>query len=214
MTEQEAPTIHVLPPLERQPSHLTRKDLVTRCLEPGLTRDSVDPFFKRFKTEDFLRPVGVDGGDGRAPFLYEIDSALIFKCLHTLSVAGIEVDGPIGTGRSVSIAMKAFAVEDHFPNGVPKGENLQTYFRAFGPSPAAWAILDYRRGVTGWSLHVAWTLDGAGRKRVGAKLWNIGNGFTPTMWPKEPEPLVPHAETVISLDRILPIILADREAMN
>ena len=84
------------------------------------------------------------------------------------------MDGPDAIGRAVSLAMKAFAVEDHFPNGVPKGENLNAYFRAFGPSPAAWAILDYRRGVTGWFLHVAWTLDGAGQKRIGAKLWKSG----------------------------------------
>lgn len=216
MTDQEFPTLHVLPPLEREPSHLTRKSVVTRCLEPGLTRESVEAFVKNCAARDFLRPVGIDGGDGRAPYLYEVDSALIAKCLHTLALGTMDVaysDGVDGIGRAVSLAMKAFAVEDHFPNGVPKGENLQTYFSAFGPSPAAWAILDHRRGVTGWSLHVAWTIDGTGRKRVGAKLWNIGNGFTPNLFGGS-EPLVPHAETVLSLDRILPIILADREGMN
>lgn len=213
MTDQEFPTIHYLPPLDRQPSHLSRKDVVARCLEPGLARDSLEPFVKKCAARDFLRPVGIDAADKRAPFLYEVDSALIAKALHTLSFASIEVDGPDAIGRAVSLAMKAFAVEDHFPNGVPKGENLNAYFRAFGPSPAAWAILDYRRGVMGWSLHVAWTLDGAGQKRVGAKLWNIGNGFTPNLFHGS-EPVIPHAEVVLSLDRILPVILGNREGMN
>jgi hypothetical protein len=75
------------------------------------------------------------------------------------------------------------------------------------------ALSRYRRGVTGWSLHVASMLDGAGQKRVGAKLWNIGNGFTPNLF-SGLEPVIPHAEVVLSLNRILPIILGNREGMN
>lgn len=218
MTElEELPSIHAVRPIEREERHLARKDVVARCLEPGLTRDSLEPFVKRCAARDFLLPVGTDIADKRAPYLYELDSVLIAKCLHTLSLTTMDVahsDGLDGIGRAVSWAMKAPNLNDHFPDGIPKGLNRQAYLSQFGPSPAAWAILDHRRGVTGWSLHVAWTIDGTGRKRVGAKLWNIGNGFTPTMWPEESEPLVPHAETVLSLDRILPIILADREGMN
>jgi len=213
VTEQEFPTIHYLPPVDRQPSHLSRKDVVARCLEPGLARESMEPFVKKCAARDFLRPVGIDAADKRAPYLYEIDSALIAKCLHTLSFASIEVDGPDAIGRAVSLAMKAQNLSDHFPDGIPKGLNRQAYLRQFGESPSDWAILDYQRGVTGWSLHVAWTLDDAGKKHVGAKLWNVQNGFMPNLF-GGPEPVIPHAETVLSLDRILPIILGDREGMN
>lgn len=217
MTEpDETKTIHLVKRMERQPHHLTRRDLVARCLEAGLTRDTIEPFAKKCAARDFLRPVGIDAADKRAPFLYAEDSVLIMKCLHTLSLTTLDVaysDGPDGIGRAVSNAMKGFSINDHFPNGVPKGESLHTYFSQFGASPADWVLLDSQRGVTGWSLHVAWTLDGAGRKRVEAKLWNIGNGFTPNLF-GGPEPLIPHAETVIAMDRILPIITADRQGMN
>ncbi len=65
----------------------------------------------------------------------------------------------------------------------------------------------------GWSLHVAWTLDGAGQKRVGAKLWNVLNGFTPNLF-GGPEPVIPHAEVILPMDRILPVILGNRQGMN
>jgi hypothetical protein len=212
---EDRPTFSPLAPIERGPDHFSRKDIIARCVEPGISREALEPQVKRFASAGFLRPVGVDANDGRSPVLYERDSVLIAKCLHLLIGTSMDVvheEG--GIGRAVAIALKSFAFDDHFPNGIPKGENRHGYFSAFGINPAWWVLHDYERGVGGWTLHVGWTINPDGKRQVGAKLWNAVNGFTPEMWPGESEPLVAHAETVVALDRFLPMIYRDAKGLH
>lgn len=170
-------------------------------MEPGIDRDRLASQVRQFAKRDYLAPLGVDANDGRNPYLYGLDSALIAKVLSTLAFTSLDImagdDGPACIGRAVSNALKF--------HGAARDAR-------FGRNPASRVLLDYRNGVEGWSLHVRWMIDDYGHKRVAARLWNVPQGIMPSFMP-DPEPL-PHAEIVIALDRILPIITADRKGMN
>lgn len=195
------PVLEICPPVERQPGHLLAQDIVSRCMEPGLDRDRLASQVRKYAKMQFLAPLGVDANDGRNPYLYGIDSALIAKVLSTLGWASLDIvagaDTPACIGREVAHALKLH----------PSAREAKT-----GGTPALRVIRDFMEGMGGWSLHVRWMIDDTGRKRVAARLWNVPQGYMPPFM-GDPEPLA-HAEVVISLDRILPIILADREGMN
>jgi hypothetical protein len=186
-------------------------------MEPGLDRGKVASQVRKYAGLGLLRPVGIDEDDGRKPFLYEMDSVLIAKTLSTLGWTTLDIvaggDGPDSIAREVSTALKGFNLGDVFPDGVPKGENVQATLKRLGGWPAARVLLDWNQGVGGWSLHVRWFVDDAtGKRRVRCKLWNASNGFTPSFM-SYPEPL-PHAEIIVPFDRLLPVITSNRKAMN
>lgn len=195
------PVLEFCEPIERKPGHMLAQDLVSRCMEPGLDRDRLASQVRKYAKMNFLAPLGVDAKDGRNPYLYGIDSALIAKVLATLGWASLDIvagdDGPACIGRAVSNALKF--------HSTARDSRL-------GRNPASRVLLDYHNGVDGWSLHIRWLIDDAGFKRVVAKLWNVPHGIMPPFM-GDPEPL-PHAEVVLSLDRILPVILGNREGMN
>lgn len=195
------PILELIQPIERKPGHLLAKDIVDRCLEPGLEREHLSNQMRQFAKRNYLAPLGVDANDGRNPYLYAEDSALIAKVLSVLAFSSLDIhagdDGPACIGRTVSNALKF--------HGSARDAK-------FGRNPAARVLLDWQRGVEGWSLHLRWMIDDTGQKRVAARLWNVPHGIMPPFMP-DPEPL-PHAEMVISLDRVLPIITADRAGMN
>nr|WP_306266474.1 hypothetical protein [Pararhizobium sp. IMCC3301] len=219
-TTDDTPVLEYCPPIERKPGHLTIKTLTDRCHEVPIEWDFVYGIAKKCIQEQHLTPLGVDANDGRNPFLFGQDSALILKVMTTLVLTTAKVfgaEGPDSLGRAVSNALKYHNVSDHFPDGVPKGENVQAYFRQFGRNPASWVILDDERGVKGWSLHVRWFFDDDGQKRCAAKLWNVTTGFMPDFLPNaDGLEALPHAEIIMPMDRILPILKfnRDRSRMN
>jgi len=213
----EPQALEFCPPIKREPQHLFPQDIVDRCMEPGLDRNAVTSQVRKYAGKGLLRPVGVDEDDGRKPFLYEMDSVLIAKVLSTLGWTTLHIvadsEGPDTIAREVSTALKGFNLTDLFPQGVPKGLNVNAFLIEQGRTPARRILLDWANGVSGWSVHVRWFVDDAtGKRRVRCKLWNAPNGFMPSFMP-DPEPLA-HAEMVISLDRVLPIITVDRGGMN
>lgn len=195
------PALELVGPIERQPGHLLAGDIVSRCMEPGLDSGLLANQMRQFAKRDYLAPLGVDANDGRNPYLYALDSALIAKALSTLAFSSLDIyagdDGPACIGRAVSNALK-------FHGGARDAKIAR--------NPATRILLDYRNGVEGWSLHVRWLIDDNGQKRVAARLWNVPQGHMPSFMP-DPEPL-PHAEIMVTFDRILPVITADRKAMN
>ena len=130
------PVLEFCGPLERQPTHLLQKDILSRCMEPGLDREYLSNQVRQFAKRNYLAPLGVDANDGRNPYLYALDSALIAKVLNTLAFASLDIyaggDGPACIARAVSNAMKA--------HGSARDAK-------FGRNPASRVLLDWQRGV-------------------------------------------------------------------
>ena len=213
----EPHALEFCPPIKREARHLLPQDIVDRCMEPGLDRAAVASQVRKYASKSLLRPVGVDEDDGRKPFLYEFDSVLIAKALSTLGWTTLHIvadsEGPDTIAREVSTALKGFNLSDFFPQGVPKGLNVNAYLNERGGSPARRILMDWADGIGGWSLHVRWFIDDAtGKRRVRCKVWNAPKGFMPSFMP-DPEPL-PHAEIIVPFDRLLPVITANRKGMN
>ncbi len=215
----------LIKPVKPRPGLFKTGGIVNRCLEPGLDKATLTSQVRSYHQRNYLTPFGTDKTDARGAYLYAIDQVLVAKVLATLNFAGLDLkdrdtDDFSGLGHMASLCLKAHSLNDHFPNrDFP--DDPSSYFKQFGRNPASWVILDWERGVLGWSFHARWTIDEATeRRRVYCKLWNVQNGFMPRFQPlKDDEPadapdIPPLGEFVIPLDRILPVVLSDREAMN